>query len=164
MKFMQRAAASSSPVSNASTPTADESSSKRRKISHTRAVKDELDYTVDRQAIQAAIDEDERKREDALVKRAAELGDARWVLNVQNTSTSGAEIRKPLQVVQVGYAQIDSHASPGDPESSDEDSHVAVPIRRYNMGKIKVCSTSSIIVTRCEEVNVATGHHRRKWF
>lgn len=94
---------------------------------------------MDQQAIQAAIDEGERKREEALVKHAAELGDARWVLNVPNTSSSGTTLQKPLQVVQIGYAQIDSPDSSEDHEDTAEDSHHAVqPIRRYNMGKKKV--------------------------
>lgn len=135
MKFMQRAAVSSSPASTPSTPASDDSS-KRRKISHKRPDNDEVEIQVDRKAIQAAIDEDERKREDALVRRAEELGDARWVLNVPNQSSSGAAAQKPLQVVQVGYAQIDS------PDASDDDTQQQ-PIRRYNMSKKKVCTFST---------------------
>ncbi|KAH6653992.1 hypothetical protein BKA67DRAFT_535336 [Truncatella angustata] len=121
MKFMQRAAATSSPASasNPSTPVSEESSSKRRKISHSRSSKQDPDVLVDRQKIQAAIDEDERKREDAIVKRAAELGDARWVLDVAGLSNPSAAATKPLQVVQVGYAQIDS------PDNSEDDSEPA---------------------------------------
>lgn len=135
MKFMQRAAVSSSPASTPSTPASDDSS-KRRKISHKRPDNDEVEIQVDRKAIQAAIDEDERKREDALVRRAEELGDARWVLNVPNQSSSGAAAQKPLQVVQVGYAQIDS------PDASDDDTQQQ-PIRRYNMSKKKAATEAS---------------------
>jgi hypothetical protein len=139
MKFMQRAAAStpSSPASNAGTPKNEESSSKRRKISHVPSASEEVDSLVDRQAVQAAIDEGERKREEALAKHAAELGDARWVLDVQaDKSSSGASAQRPLQVVQVGFAQIDSPNVSGDYSDSDEDT--APQIRRYNMGKAKV--------------------------
>ncbi|ETS80019.1 hypothetical protein PFICI_07548 [Pestalotiopsis fici W106-1] len=142
MKFMQRAAASSSPASAPSTPASDDSS-KRRKISHNRSNNDELEVQVDRKAIQAAIEEGERKREEALVKHAEELGDARWVLNVPNLSSSGAGAPNPLRVVQVGYAQIDS------PDTSDDDADTSrntpekvQPIRRYNMGKKKACCFS----------------------
>jgi hypothetical protein len=148
MKFMQRAAASSSPASNPSTPISDESSSKRRKISHSRTATDGVDALVDRQAIQAAIDEGERRREEALVKHAAELGDARWVLNVQDMSRSCTTGQTPLQVVQVGYAQIDSPDTSEDLASSIEGSpDRPQPIRRYNMGKSKACSLYSGIIS-----------------
>ncbi|KAI1878202.1 uncharacterized protein JN550_000384 [Neoarthrinium moseri] len=145
MKFMQRAAAStSSPASSPSTPKSDESSSKRRKISHatpttTKDEQLEVQSLVDQKAIQAALEEGERKREEALVKHAAELGDARWVLNVsENTSSSGSQAQRPLQIVQVGYAQIDAPDASEDRASSDEDPLGRVqPIRRYNMGKKK---------------------------
>lgn len=138
MKFMQRAAATSSPASAPSTPASDDSS-KRRKISHRPSNNDELEVQVDRKAIQAAIEEGERKREEALIKHAEELGDARWVLNVPNLSTSGAAAPNPLRVVQVGYAQIDS---PDTSDDDDADSSRVMPdkiqpIRRYNMGKKK---------------------------
>ncbi|KAF3022463.1 hypothetical protein E8E14_009798 [Neopestalotiopsis sp. 37M] len=116
MKFMQRAAATSSPASAPSTPASDDSS-KRRKISHRPSNNDELEVQVDRKAIQAAIEEGERKREEALIKHAEELGDARWVLNVPNLSTSGAAAPNPLRVVQVGYAQIDSPDTSGDDDA-----------------------------------------------
>ncbi|KAK9781872.1 hypothetical protein SCAR479_01743 [Seiridium cardinale] len=117
MKFMQRAAASTPPASDASTPKSDESSSKRRKISHSHSLKGDIDQLVDRQAIQAAIDVGERKREEALVKHAAELGDARWVLNVKNVSTTGAKVQEPLQVVQITEA---SDSSEDDDDASDD--------------------------------------------
>ncbi|KAI0128923.1 hypothetical protein BJ170DRAFT_594745 [Xylariales sp. AK1849] len=126
MKFMQRAAATSSPASNPPTPNTDESSSKRRKVAHSRSGNLDVDSLVDQRAIQAAIDEGERKREEALVKHATELGDARWVLNVQEDMPGSANpVQKPLQVVQVGYAQIDSPDTSADyraAEASDSDS------------------------------------------
>lgn len=97
---------------------------------------------VDQQAIQAAIDEGERKREEALVKHAAELGDARWVLDVHSDMVNaGTMVQKPLNVVQVGFAQIDYPDTLEDHSGSTEDSHDrAQPIRRYNMGKKKARS------------------------
>lgn len=152
MKFMQRAAAStpSSPASNAGTPKSEESSSKRRKISHGPSATEDVDSLVDRQAIQAALDEGERKREEALIKHAAELGDARWVLDVHaDKASSGAQAQRPLQVVQVGFAQIDSPNVSGDYSDSDEDT--APQIRRYNMGKAKVslphCTVNPLVPT-----------------
>ncbi|KAK6079969.1 zinc knuckle [Seiridium cupressi] len=145
MKFMQRAAASTPPASDASTPKSDESSSKRRKISHSHSQKGDIDQLVDRQAIQAAIDVGERKREEALVKHAAELGDARWVLNVKNVSTTGTKVQKPLQVVQVGYAQIDSpDTSEGLSDSAEDLLDRTQPIRRsmYGLTPLQITEAS----------------------
>jgi hypothetical protein len=128
MKFMQRAAISpSSPTTSPSAPQVAEHSSKRRKISQATTDKNSAEPVIDRQAIQDALDEGERKRQEALVRQAAELGDARWVLDLPNTQPSSAGT---LNVVQVGYAQIDT---PDDADSHDG----VVNIRRYNWHKKK---------------------------
>lgn len=89
-------------------------------------------------AIQAAIAEEERKVERALLKRAEELGDARWVLEVPNQVKSHTE-QTPMNVVQVGFAQIDYSDSMGNDNESAESSHHSLPaLRRYNMDKKKV--------------------------
>lgn len=128
MKFMQRAAASApTPTS----PSNEDQSSKRRKVSHGTSADIGVDSLVDQQAIQAAIDEGEKKREEALVKHAADSGDARWVLDVPpNVPGLGGNAQTPLNVVQVGYAQIDSV------DASDQDADslgTSQPFRRYNM-------------------------------
>ncbi|KAI0840442.1 hypothetical protein F5Y06DRAFT_262774 [Hypoxylon sp. FL0890] len=149
MKFMQRAAAS--PLSSPATPNSDEQASKRRKVSHDstkRELRDSLPQ-IDQSAIQAAIAEEERKRQEALIQHAAELGDARWVLDVPDQATgSGREVQTPLNVVQVGFAQIDSHidssdaAGLDDTESTDT-SHPRTPmVRRYNMDRRQVTKDS----------------------
>ncbi|ORY69719.1 uncharacterized protein BCR38DRAFT_90895 [Pseudomassariella vexata] len=136
MKFMQRAAVSPSPASSPSTPKSEEKSSKRRKISHgTPSTATVAEPQIDRVAIQAAIDEGERKREAAIVKQAAELGDARWVLDVQNPATRRVET--PLNVVQVGFSQIDSSKAAEDEDSTDDSDHHVQHFRRYNMEKKK---------------------------
>lgn len=143
MKFMQRAAAS--PASSPTTPDTDEQASKRRKVTHKPASRENKDPVVqiNQAEVQAAIAEEERKRQEALVQHAAELGDARWVLDIPDkTAGPGREIQTPMNVVQVGFAQIDSQidsfdAAGFDAESTDT-SHTRTPmVRRYNMGKKK---------------------------
>ncbi|CAJ2509956.1 Uu.00g058560.m01.CDS01 [Anthostomella pinea] len=136
MKFMQRAAAS--PSSNPTTPTSDEQSSKRRKVSHNSTVQQDVESLVNQKAIQAAIAEDERKREEALLKHATESGDGRWVLNVpENATGSRPTIQAPLNVVQVGYAQIDSaNASGHDTESTDVSQNNVQAFRRTQAPKV----------------------------
>ncbi|KAI0010149.1 hypothetical protein F4779DRAFT_578934 [Xylariaceae sp. FL0662B] len=134
MKFMQRVAASPSPSPSPTTPKADERSSKRRKLS--RENSDSL-VQVDQAAVQAAIAEEERKRHEAVAKRAAELGDSRWVLDVPETAkASGHQVQTPLNVIQVGFAQIDAPDAAGlDVESTDASHGGIAPFRRYNMDK-----------------------------
>ncbi|KAI1661553.1 hypothetical protein F4813DRAFT_344866 [Daldinia decipiens] len=150
MKFMQRAVASpSSPSSATSTP--DEQASKRRKVSHNPAKRDNTNSLahIDQSAVQAAIADQERKRQEAVVQNAAKLGDAYWVLDMpEETTNSNRGIQTPLHVVQVGFAQIDSHIDASDAagfddfESTDA-SHVRTPIvRRYNMDNKKVSKDS----------------------
>ncbi|KAI1393705.1 uncharacterized protein F4822DRAFT_21505 [Hypoxylon trugodes] len=139
MKFMQRAAVT--PSSSPTTPNSDEQPSKRRKVS--RVLKHDgrdLIAQIDQTAVRAAIAEEERKRQEALIQHASELGDARWVLDIPNGATgSSRKIQTPLNVVQVGFAQIDSpdpsDATGLDTESTDA-SHLRTPVvRRYNMDK-----------------------------
>ncbi|KAL7627003.1 hypothetical protein AAE478_003779 [Parahypoxylon ruwenzoriense] len=135
MKFMQRAAASSSPSASAQKP--EEQVSKRRKLNRKTAARGNTDHLVqiDQSAVQAALAEEERKRQEALEKHATELGDARWVLDIPSKGPgSDREIQTPLNVVQVGFAQIDSSDAAGlDAESTDA-SYGRIPmVRRYNM-------------------------------
>ncbi|OTB08610.1 hypothetical protein M426DRAFT_7348 [Hypoxylon sp. CI-4A] len=148
MKFMQRAAAS--PSSSPATPHSDEQSSKRRKVSHGASTpnNDSPLAHIDQAAVQAAIAEEEKKRQEALVQHAAELGDARWVLDMPNKATnSDREVQKPLNVVQVGFAQIDSHFDPSDAagldaESADTSYARGPVVKRYNMDKKQVSKDS----------------------
>ncbi|KAI0380899.1 hypothetical protein F5Y04DRAFT_256202 [Hypomontagnella monticulosa] len=144
MKFMQRAAASpSSTPSTPATPNSDEQASKRRKVAHKPAKRDNSDSVaqIDQAAVQAAIAEEERKRQEALLQHAAELGDARWVLDIPNKAIdSTSAIQTPLNVVRVGFAQIDSPFDPSDPTSLDglESTDTTTPaVRRYNMDSKK---------------------------
>lgn len=139
MKFMQRAAASSGSSSTPSTPPSNDPSSKRRKVAHDPTPPQNVDALVNQAAIQAAIAEEERKVESALLKRAEELGDARWVLDVPQQAT-GRTTKTPLNIIPVGFAQIDSFDAVDDEAGSLHDSVPA--LRRYNMDKKKVGCTS----------------------
>ncbi|KAF3064840.1 hypothetical protein GL218_01611 [Daldinia childiae] len=149
MKFMQRAVASPSSPSSA-TPTPDEQASKRRKVSHNQSKRDSIDSLahIDQSAVQAAIAEEEKKRQEAVVQNAAKLGDAHWVLDIPEKTTNSNRGIQTLNVVQVGFAQIDSHIDTSDAagfddfESADA-SHVRTPmVRRYNMDNKKVSKDS----------------------
>ncbi len=117
MKFMQRAAASDQ--SSPATPTADENGSgKRRKVSHTPVSDSPSTPLFDIKAAQSAIEEEEKRREAAVARLAQQLGDSHWVLDRGPKARKAPH--KPLQVVQVGFAQIDSS------RISDEDEETAV--------------------------------------
>jgi hypothetical protein len=139
MKFMQRAAAGTpSPAPSATaTPDNKERSSKRRKTSHSPISTVSSEPVIDQKAIQAAFEEGEKKRQEAIEKRAAELGDERWVLNVEKGTASPIQKdQTPLNVAYVGFAQIDNFHGPSSPPDSGED-YLDVGIRRFNMGKKK---------------------------
>lgn len=146
MKFMQRAAAASpsSPSSpTPSTPLPNDQSNKRRKVAHDAAPQQNVEALVNQAAIQAAIAEEEKKVEHALLKRAEELGDARWVLDISGQAKDRTA-QTPLNVIQVGFAQIDSFDAVGNETGSPDIPHHSVPaLRRYNMDKKKVRSTST---------------------
>ncbi|KAI1128509.1 hypothetical protein F5Y10DRAFT_173329 [Nemania abortiva] len=142
MKFMQRAAAASPSSSTPSTPTSNDQSTKRRKIAHHPSPQSNADTLVDHAAIQAAIKEEEKKVETALLKRAEELGDARWVLDVPEHA-EGHTAQTPLNIIQVGFAQIDSPDAVENAVDSAGTPHDSVPaFRRYNMDKKKITKKS----------------------
>ncbi|KAK4106219.1 hypothetical protein N658DRAFT_528964 [Parathielavia hyrcaniae] len=154
MKFMQRAAAASvisTPESTTSpaTPHSDDGSAKRRKVSHAPSAaangSPATPPLYDQKAIRAALEDEEKKREAAIQKRAAELGDSHWELPSAAALRSRAS-RPALSVVHVGFAQID-HATAlvrgGDDGGGDPFDLGSVPaqthIRRFNMKKSKAC-------------------------
>lgn len=129
MKFMQRGAAAAAAASAASpsTPKTDDegSASKRRKTQHSASTPGTPTAPLldEYQAIRAALEEEERKRLIAVEKRAAELGDAHWVLDGAASSTAtkkASASRAPLKVVQVGYAQIDYSGTRDDDDDDNE--------------------------------------------
>ncbi|KAI0527776.1 hypothetical protein F5B22DRAFT_3609 [Xylaria bambusicola] len=141
MKFMQRAAASS-PASTPSTPPSQDESNKRRKVAHNDTPPQNVDTLVNQAAIRAAIAEEEKKVESAIIKRAEELGDARWVLDIPSQK-KGHPAPAPLKVVQVGFADIDSFDATENDVDEANTSYDSVPaLRRYNMDKKKILKKS----------------------
>lgn len=110
MKFMQRAAAAKSP-STPSTPTAasdDERPSKRLRTGErsSPSAPKTPGYAVDQKAAQAALDEEDRKRQAAMDRMAERLGDSHWVLDTAKLPASHNQAT-PLRVVQIGFSEID---------------------------------------------------------
>lgn len=111
MKFMQRAAAS---ASSAGSPDSDTHSSKKRKVGHSPSV-GRIDATIDQAAIKAALDDQEAKRQAALAQHSGV--DTHWVLS--NSWTSQEKPQKaPMNIVYVGYGDIDSSNESGDNEDA----------------------------------------------
>ncbi|KAK0646211.1 hypothetical protein B0T16DRAFT_156507 [Cercophora newfieldiana] len=144
MKFMQRGAAqAAAEASSPSTPkTEDEgSASKRRKTSHKSAPLTPTPNApiYDQKAIQAAIDEEEKKRLAAIEKRAAELGDSHWVLDSTSAPPPKHGARPPLNVVQVGFGQIDYAGTHDDTSGSIGTVDISTKARfQFNMKSPKV--------------------------
>jgi hypothetical protein len=145
MKFMQRAVASetSSPASITS-PASDiegsaKSSGKRRKTADTPNDSPAGKPLYDEKAFKAALEEEDKKRQAAIEKRAAELGDEHWVLPEARLPKSDAKQRVTLNFVQVGFAQIDGGRAE-DADNDDEEipgrSEYGKPRRlQFNMNK-----------------------------
>jgi hypothetical protein len=120
MKFMQRAAAASPTPSTPTTP--DEPSPKRRKkdSDSSSRPKVNVDQLADQRAVQAAIAAEEAKRQAALERQGAELGDTRWVLSFEDQKGAMAAPKLAIRVVQAGYANLD--VPPANNKSVEEDS------------------------------------------
>lgn len=161
MKFMQRgaaaAAAAASEASSPATPRSDDGSAKRRKFSHTpSAAGSPAAPLYDQQAIQSALAEEEKKRQAAIEKRAAELGDSHWVLEGAS-ALSKLGSRRPLNIVQVGFAQIDYAGASGEGgDSFDSGNAVQAQLRRFNMKKSKAGEFAGIVILP----SCTDRHHR----
>ncbi|POS73454.1 hypothetical protein DHEL01_v208156 [Diaporthe helianthi] len=131
MKFMQRAAAAAASPSSPSTPTSDDGrASKRRKTSGQSPMTPQTpSYVIDHKAAQVAREEEERKRQEHAARQAEKLGDSHWVLDAAKLPGPDQQAGKVLNVVQVGFSQIDSRRGEEDEQagessndSSDSDS------------------------------------------
>ncbi|KAF4470173.1 Zinc finger domain-containing CCHC-type [Fusarium albosuccineum] len=111
MKFMQRAVASGN-----SSPDPEAHSAKKRKLGHSPAT-GRIDVNIDEAAIKAALSDQEAKRQAALDKHVG--GDTHWVLNnAWSGSKAASNSKQPLNVVYVGYGDIDSSNDSGDNEDA----------------------------------------------
>lgn len=127
MKFMQRAAAAKSPTTpSTQTAVSDENQpSKRRRIGDrsSPSAPQTPSYVVDQQVAQAALDEEDRKRQAAIDRMAERLGDAHWVLDTAKLPSSHNQAT-PLKVVQVGFSEIDKNHKSEEEEGHDKEEKV----------------------------------------
>jgi len=92
----------------------------------------------DQQAYKKAMEEEEQKQRAAVERRAAELGDSHWVLPAAKRSAK-SKARPLLNIVQVGFAQIDFAATPAGSEELPESVNLSsqARFRQFNMKKSK---------------------------
>jgi hypothetical protein len=142
MKFMQRAAASSPTTPPPSM--LNEPLPKRQKNNSDSPSRPSFDVNAlaDQRAIQAAVAEEEAKRQAALERAAAEAGDTRWILSFEDQRPSEPP-NAALRVVQTGYANLDA---PSNIKSVEEDTELEdkpVIVGRRSFGKfnrvLEVC-------------------------
>ncbi|TLS26677.1 hypothetical protein PpBr36_05155 [Pyricularia pennisetigena] len=165
MKFMQRGIANSSTALSPTTSRAEDASraSKRRKsdgplspaLNHGQPAGG---AKLDEKAVQAAIAEEERKRQAAIAKQAAESGDTHWVLEFPAASPASAakKAQVPLRVVQVGFAQIDT-ADQGEDEVYADPSPGGAQIRRFNMRTKKLTQDTKMESERDVDMESDSG-------
>ncbi|KAJ2906231.1 uncharacterized protein MKZ38_002656 [Zalerion maritima] len=116
MGFMQRALAKDG---GSIPPPTIPNSSKKRKTDHLKSGnKADKPPTFDQAALNAAVAEEERKRQAALKERAKALGDSRWVLR-DPRSVTGSAMQKPMNIVEVGFSQIDQDEEDGRHDNPD---------------------------------------------
>ncbi|CAA9962966.1 Zinc knuckle domain protein [Pyrenophora teres f. maculata] len=120
MKFMQRAAAKSSPSLSA---TSNGPPTKKARLSNGAGV-----GTSDQEIIQSAVDAEEEKRQAALDKAAEHAGETKWVLSFKDP----LEGKRPdaMEVRQAGFAEIDAE------DESEEEEEIR-PVRMQFGGGVK---------------------------
>ncbi|RDA90667.1 hypothetical protein CP533_4670 [Ophiocordyceps camponoti-saundersi (nom. inval.)] len=104
MKFMQRAVASASS-----------DGAKKRKLDDT-SIGGRIDAQIDEAIIKAALENQEATRQAALEKQDA--ADTHWRLEKWNAVKGEGSAVSKLNVVYVGYGDIDSSREPGDIEDA----------------------------------------------
>lgn len=113
MKFMQRAIASES---NPASPESETHSSKKRKLNDS-SPSGRVGATFDQASVDAALQSQETKRRAALQQHSS--GDTHWVLDTKIEHTKEPKPAKsPLNIVYVGYGDIDSSNEDGDGEDA----------------------------------------------
>ncbi|KAF1828236.1 hypothetical protein BDW02DRAFT_563322 [Decorospora gaudefroyi] len=122
MKFMQRAAAKSSP-SSPSAPNGPPT--KKARLANGASAAGTSDYDI----IQAAQVAEEKKRQVAFDKAAQHTGETKWVLSFQDPLVGKRQ--DGMKVRQAGFAEIDAE------DDSDSDSQDAKPVRIQFGGGVK---------------------------
>lgn len=104
---MQRAAASTPPTTHcAQFQGAETPPSKRQKTLHVPI--STTAPSSDQETIQAALGEEEEKREKAIERSAAEAGETKWVLSTVNVGAG--DVKHGLRIAVAGYSDIDQDA------------------------------------------------------
>ncbi|KAK3075289.1 hypothetical protein LTS18_014067 [Coniosporium uncinatum] len=135
MKFMQRGSPSSTPNSTPSrsapaTP-ADGPPAKRQRLSNGTASSASV--------VQKALEEEERKRQEALDRLANEAGETKWVLSFAEPArrTNGAVNDAGLRVVQAGFGDIDAAPNYESDEEEEKSKQVSGRWRFGGFGEKK---------------------------
>lgn len=132
MKFMQRAAAS---ASSAASPDSG-GGSKKRKYDRLPA-QGRFDAQIDQALIQAALDNQEATRQAALEKHAA--ADTHWTLdNTWHEAATADATSTPLNVVYVGYGDIDSDNESGDVEDAPAKGRTSTQVDKNTSRKARL--------------------------
>lgn len=135
MKFMQRAVSSTT-----SSPDNGDHSAKKRKLGHSTP-EGRLDLNIDEATIKAAMDSQEARRQAALAQHTSGA-DTHWVLNNKLSETPSQSRPKPaLNIVYVGYGDIDSSNESGDNE--DVPTQGRTSTRNHKKGQEKTAEKAS---------------------
>ena len=103
---MQRAAASTSSVSQSHSGSSDAPSPKRQKVSGVPS--STATSLSDLPLIQVALAEAEEKRGNAIGRLAEEAGESDWILSTVNGG--GGHVVEGIRVAKAGYSDIDQEA------------------------------------------------------
>ncbi|KAI4197640.1 MAG: hypothetical protein LQ350_005795 [Teloschistes chrysophthalmus] len=103
MKFMQRAAASTSPT----TPQTPEGPPSKRRKTSSNPQSLVPTPTSDAEVYQAAADFEDAKRAAAIERIAAEAGETKWVLSTASNGAHGEGGERKLRFMSAGYSEID---------------------------------------------------------
>lgn len=153
MKFMQRAVASSTTTPS---PDPDSHSAKKRKLGHAASDKELLGF--DQSAVQAAIEDRETKRQEAILKHRTD--DTRWVVNTAwDKKTSGKTNTKPLRVVYVGYGDVDADKAGSDDDDLEDDATAVGRMSTYKKPKEPATKVSTCYMLA--QRNKANFHTRK---
>lgn len=167
MKFMQRAAAANANPTSSNTPATpasdDGHASKRRKISDGSSLRAPVpaSYAIDQQAAQAALEDEDRKRQAAMDRMAERLGDSHWVMDTAKLPASHKQAGMPLQIVQVGFSEIDREGGrdegPGEEKARVFQSYGLKKTQKEKAGYFRRITFELVALTfKCRLARIAT--------
>ena len=119
---MQRSAAS--PTSSPGTP-AQPPSKKQRLSNGSYNSTPASTPRSDTQAVEDALAEEERVRQEVLEREGRDRGETKWYLSFKEPAAK--EVRTPLRIVSAGYSMLDVTAAAKDRSSKDDNEHNDTP-------------------------------------